>query len=281
MTVRSATATFVLATIAAILTAGQAAAQSPGTSPAPSSGTPPAVSSADAVKGFSIVLVEGSLQPGSSLDLPAPARAAIEDIKDFLPFKSFRLLDASWMVGATDVRSRLAGGDRNYDAAVTVTRQAGGKDLAIRFTLRDVTGTQALSAPEPEEHATVRRLADIATLKAALQAEYANLEALRQKYAADHPSVRTAEESIARSRDRLAILERVQADSLRQSADNLRRLATGVTSRVSAATLIDTSFSMRIGETVVVGTSRVNGERALIALMTAVPKDAVGVRRQF
>jgi len=47
----------------------------------------------------------------------------------------------------------------------------------------------------------------------------------------------------------------------------------------SAATIargrsvIDTSFSMDIGETVVVGTSRVRGgDKALIALLTAVPK---------
>ena len=38
------------------------------------------------------------------------------------------------------------------------------------------------------------------------------------------------------------------------------------------AALVDTNFSMRVGETVVVGTSRVNGDRALIALMTAVSK---------
>jgi hypothetical protein len=37
-------------------------------------------------------------------------------------------------------------------------------------------------------------------------------------------------------------------------------------------TLIDTTFNMRIGETVVVGTSRVRGDKALIALLTAVRK---------
>jgi hypothetical protein len=45
--------------------------------------------------------------------------------------------------------------------------------------------------------------------------------------------------------------------------------------RVSAAggrprTLIDTNFAMDIGETVVVGTSRLQGDKALIALLTAV-----------
>jgi hypothetical protein len=35
-------------------------------------------------------------------------------------------------------------------------------------------------------------------------------------------------------------------------------------------TVIDTSFTMDIGETVVVGTSRLQGDKALIALLTAV-----------
>ena len=40
----------------------------------------------------------------------------------------------------------------------------------------------------------------------------------------------------------------------------------------SGQMLIDTSFNMRQGETVVVGTSRVRGDKALIVLLTAVRK---------
>src|SRR5262249_41573554 len=36
--------------------------------------------------------------------------------------------------------------------------------------------------------------------------------------------------------------------------------------------LIDTGFSMTVGETVVVGTSRVQGDKAIIVLLTAVPR---------
>ena len=36
--------------------------------------------------------------------------------------------------------------------------------------------------------------------------------------------------------------------------------------------MIDTSFQMKIGETVVVGTSKIAGDRALIVLLTAVGK---------
>jgi hypothetical protein len=42
-------------------------------------------------------------------------------------------------------------------------------------------------------------------------------------------------------------------------------------------TIIDTSFTMDVGETVVVGTSRLRGgSKALIALLTAVPPRTVG-----
>jgi hypothetical protein len=41
-------------------------------------------------------------------------------------------------------------------------------------------------------------------------------------------------------------------------------------SLVNRRTIIDTSFTMDIGETVVVGTSRLQGDKALIALLTAV-----------
>ena len=56
--------------------------------------------------------------------------------------------------------------------------------------------------------------------------------------------------------------------------ENIRaaRAAAGLRHTRSTDALIDTTFSMRVGETVVVGTSRVNGDRALIALMTAVSR---------
>jgi hypothetical protein len=55
------------------------------------------------VKGYSIILLVGEPQ-GSSMpeNLPAPARKALLDIKDFLPFKSFRFIDEQWVAGSND-----------------------------------------------------------------------------------------------------------------------------------------------------------------------------------
>jgi hypothetical protein len=44
----------------------------------------------------------------------------------------------------------------------------------------------------------------------------------------------------------------------------------GDVASVGGAPLIDTSFRMDVGETVVVGTSRLQGSTALIVLLTAV-----------
>ncbi|CAN5579326.1 hypothetical protein BH23ACI1_BH23ACI1_18400 [soil metagenome] len=41
---------------------------------------------------------------------------------------------------------------------------------------------------------------------------------------------------------------------------------------------MDASFRMDVGETVVVGTSRIQGDKALIALLTAVPPKGSGTR---
>ena len=55
-------------------------------------------------------------------------------------------------------------------------------------------------------------------------------------------------------------------------AQERRRPGRSVTLAHPSRPLIDTSFAMDVGETVVVGTSRLpGGDKALIALLTAVP----------
>jgi hypothetical protein len=51
---------------------------------------------------------------------------------------------------------------------------------------------------------------------------------------------------------------------LRRQVEELMRAAGGVKSAI-----IDSTFSMDIGETVVIGTSSLKGDKALIALLTA------------
>ena len=54
-----------------------------------------------------------------------------------------------------------------------------------------------------------------------------------------------------------------------RTQENMKRSRMPTIARGHRA-LIDTNFTMDIGETVVVGTSRLQGDKALIALLTAV-----------
>ena len=52
------------------------------------------------LRGFSVVLVEGDLRGANATEgLPAAATKALADVKDFLPYKGYRLLDTQWTLG--------------------------------------------------------------------------------------------------------------------------------------------------------------------------------------
>src|SRR5262245_24985233 len=86
-------------------------------------------------RGFSVVLLLGETQAASSGDSlpPAPAlRKALNDVKDFLPYKSYRVLDTQWLrAGSTRMRGP---DDQEYDIdlvadeiAYVATSNAGGQ----------------------------------------------------------------------------------------------------------------------------------------------------------
>src|SRR3712207_3434693 len=52
------------------------------------------------LQGFSIVLLEGDLQAGKDSDLPLAAQTAITDVREFLPYRSYRVLDAAWTLAS-------------------------------------------------------------------------------------------------------------------------------------------------------------------------------------
>lgn len=134
------------------------------------------------VRGYSIVLLLGDTQ-GSSMpeSLSAPAKKALNDVKDFLPYRSYRVLDTQWIAGA-DSGARSSGFLRGLD------------DAPMPFTLTTTPVNQGF-----------------------------------RLFGADKTTV-----------------------------------------------LLDTAFTERPGETVVVGTSRVQGNRALIVLLSIVTDTSGG-----
>ena len=168
-----------------------------------------------------INLLSASKAGNSDLsDLPANTRKAIEDIKDFLPFKSYRILDTSLVRVTVPMRGRGSGPSRTFmrgpdesklEVMIELAANEGGSQVYVeRFEvspsvmdrLRAVTLT-------PEQQGRVDPSAPIVAPRADL---------------------------------------------------------------IDSGSLISTSFTADVGQTVVVGSSRLNGgDDALIVLFTALP----------
>ena len=223
-------------------------------------------------QGFSVVLVQADLQAVNATDdVPPAARKALADMRDFLPYKSYKLLDAAWVLccgghgyprSLGDVVTQLRGPeDREYELTLSAAIMDSPR-VNVRFLLRDVTSPPpSVKVQKEEDTATEELKTKIAQLEA-------QLAGLRQKYNAQHPEVRRAENELAGARRKLETAERRDSGP----AAGRRQAGRGV---------IDTSFSMDVGETVVVGTSRLRGgSRALIALLTAVPPKGMTSERK-
>jgi len=204
-------------------------------------------------EGYSVVLVLGDVQNASAGDnnVPPAARKALGDMKDFLPYKSYRLLDAQWILGSQRTVSRLRGAnDQEYELTLRGVAIAGGK-LSVNFRLAEPGPVVGVKPAADADSRAGRR----AALEDALRAAEAEAERLRTS------SGEKRGEAIAATREKIAAIQKEleQEKSLRDAA-----------ARVGGRSIIDTSFTMDVGETVVVGTSRVAGDKALIALLTAV-----------
>ena len=203
-----------------------------------------------ALQGFSIVLVLGDVQDGATSDnIPAAARAALADLKDFLPYRSYRVLDTAWVLASSATRqavsSRLQGPDeQSYE--VTLDRMpVGASSLQVGFEMREPQWKRGSEEPRIGERCC-------------------------------ESSWRSWSEQLRRAE---AAQNRGEIDALRQriidTEFEIEALQKETRYASGAATLIDTSFTMSLGETVVVGTSRMRGgSKALIVLLTAVTRGA-------
>jgi hypothetical protein len=198
---------------------------------------------------FSVALVLGEMQgTGATDNVPPAARKALTDVKDFLPYKSYRLLDTQWTLccGRSAIITRLRGPEeQDYGLELTPSNAGAGK-WYVHFALwepraaeRVETPASSSAAPTSTEARTelARRLAEV-----------------RKGHTEDHPEV-------ARLRAEISMLD------MRRREQSMRRTTAAMAPR---RPVIDTSFTMDVGETVVVGTSRLKGDKALIALLTAV-----------
>ena len=189
--------------------------------------------------GFGVVLLLGDTQgnaPGDGLPPAQALRKALADVKDFLPYKSYRVLDTQWLrSGATRMKGL---DDQDYDVDVIgdeiMPNPFHPKEgmLNVVFKLQEVGAAMNAS----EEYGRSIQVADMEKQRASLVAQLAGAQgAMVQE-------------------------QRARIDRL----DKQIRLA-------RARKLIDSKFEMAPGETVVVGTSKIGGgDKGLVVLLTAV-----------
>jgi hypothetical protein len=184
-------------------------------------------------------------------------------MREFLPYKHYRVLDSQWTSCCGGTRAQLSGRlrglvgipganntvnlvQRPYAFALETSNS--GEGLSVYFELRVEDGEGARRLPDRD---AVRERAD-------LQAEIETLGL----------QIREAEGKV-----KLGALSPLDVRPLQDRHASLQRRLEGLGGETHASgsrSIIQTRFSMDPGETVVVGTSRLGGDKALIALVTAV-----------
>lgn len=268
------------------------------TQPAPTPAAPPAQAPAETPppsapgfhsrraampQGFSVVLVLGDIQGASTPDdVPPAARKALVDMRDFLPFKSYRLLDAAWMMCCGQQSSSgwsasqsmvLRGPDESEFELKLSTSRAENARVFVRFSLLG-GGTASEASVEAvasdRVRATTRKIADLKDQASLLEKQIQEAKRKAEVGVAPASDVPKLEVELRRVNREV---EDLQA-RLAETKGNRSSARGPVESRAKSA-IIDTTFTMDVGETVVVGTSRLKGgAKALIALLTAVPPRA-------
>lgn len=230
-------------------------------------------------QGFSVVLVLGDIQSAATADdVPPAARKALVDMREFLPFKSYKLLDAAWVMccstGGHGSASQVLRGpeDVEYELRLETARFESSR-LSVRFSLRNNPNATVPDAAEVASGAgrtTARRLANLKDQRALMEKQIVDARKRVEVGVSPATDVAKLELELRRVEREILELEETAVHAANQRA--ALASARGRTPQAVRSAIIDTSFTMDVGETVVVGTSRLKGgSKALIALLTAVP----------
>lgn len=232
------------------------------------------------IHGFSVVLVVGDMQATASANdtVPGAAKKALADMRDFLPYKSYRLLDAEWMLccgGAVGAVSGRVRGPEEQDYSYSLTT-AGVSDskITVHFSMREspapvagasgAGGTAAGAALSDTARADYsRQLYEALKERDEAERQVQNLKPKVDVGVAPKEDYQAAQMRLERASERSQELRRM----LGQPRQTMTRASFG-----NSRSIMDSTFSIAVGETVVIGTSRLKGETALIALLTAAAK---------
>ncbi len=237
---------------------------------------------ATGIHGFSVVLVVGDMHATATAHdtVPGAAKKALGDMRDFLPYKSYRLLDAEWLLccggGSFAAVSGRVRGPEEQDYSYSVnTAGVSDSKITVHFSMREAPAAVAAVASGANA-AAATALSDTA------RAEYSRqlYEATKERDEAER-QVQTLKPKVevgtAPKEDYQAAQQRYERATER--TQELRRMLGRLgpepsRASIGARNIMDSTFSIAVGETVVIGTSRLKGEKALIALLTAAGKPA-------
>jgi hypothetical protein len=228
------------------------------------------------ISGFSVVLVVGETQAssgsGSGQDLPAGAQRALSDMREFLPYKHYRVLDSQW-TSCCSPRSRATVAGRLQGVAGVPGPQGALNLVPRNYAFSITAGTSApsittrfvLGLEEPGRGVPPERMREFERERQDLKSEIelAQTQMVEMQRRVEVGAVSASELPVLRNRH----------DSLRRKLSDLELTIEEAGSPGAGRPIIDSSFTMAAGETVVVGTSKLGGDKALIALVTAVRKN--------
>ncbi len=239
--------------------------------PMPAQGMP-----APEISGFSVVLVVGETQPstgsGPTQELPAGAQRALGDMREFLPYKHYRVLDSQWTSccspkSRATVAGRLQGvaGVPGPQGALNLVSRNYAFSITAGTSSPSITTRFVLGLEEPGRGVPPERMRELERERQDLQAEIqlAQTQMHEMQRRVEVGAVSSAEVPVLRNR----------YDSLRRRLADLEQTIEEAGTPGTGRPVIDSSFTMSAGETVVVGTSKLGGDKALIALVTAVKKN--------
>ena len=228
-------------------------------------------------RGFNVVLLVGDMQDGWGQEtVPVAARKALADMKDFLPYKVYRLVDTQWVLSSNSGPAvvRLRGWEeQEYELELRATPFSP-TGMSVRFFLREADGPAAGDSGRTPLHPKELAKADTATLE--IGREIFQLERERDDL---QPRISRGREQVQIGTADPTEIKRleVQLAAVTRRIADLKQSLSATSSKAAGRTVIDTSFRMEDGETVVVGTSKVKGGgKALIALLTATTDRAKG-----
>jgi len=220
------------------------------------------------MRGFSVALVIGDLTGASTApdNLPAGAKKALSDMRDFLPYKSYRLLDTHWILccssSQASVAGRLRGSDEDeYSFQIYARPASESAELAITFSLRDVGA--AFSGTADQAVTSVLSSADRSR-------RLSELQELERRYL--EARIKSGDNNTEQRK------LRAELEDARRRVQEMERASRSRTTPRATRPVLDSTFNMKVGETVVIGTSRLKGDKALIALLTAASRTSTAPR---